>query len=108
MASVERMTGVGILDIVGGRPSLTQTALIITAGAEGYSRRHPGAQKALNPKLALRLIAGAGGYSDVVAIVLESLVKAEGLDIYDFTDEEAAAPADDAGADDGGDPFVAD
>lgn len=104
VAAVERMTNKGVLDIIGaGRPTLTETAMIVVAGSEGYRRRHPG-QKPLNPKLALKLIAAAG-YTTILPVVLESLIKAEGLGLRD--DDEEAAPADDAG-DDGSDPFAGD
>src|SRR5947209_8518241 len=84
-----------ILQLVAQPPGAVLLAQMITVGTAGYSRRHPGAQKPLNPSLALKVIEDCGGLIQVGAVVRESVARAHGLGLIDDDDLEEA----DAGAD---------
>jgi len=99
VARLEAMPGVpAILDLIGNaRFSLTQTVQIIAAGSEAFRRRNPGSQNQLNEKRIFRLIEGAGGLPVLNPVLLESLIKAEGLGLRDEFDDDDDDDEDDDG-----------
>ncbi len=85
---VERMSGHSAVDIMAGRPSVTDCVCMIIAGAAGYQRRNPAGAKKVNPNLAQRILIDCGGLVRVAPVLAESMSCAEGLGLGPDPDED--------------------
>jgi hypothetical protein len=88
---VEELLGRSVMDffaeISSHRPGVKELRALIMAGSEGYRRRNR-LQKTLTPNAALEVVQAAGGLAEVLPVVIESMMLAEGLGLAEK--EEAA------------------
>lgn len=91
----------GALDLIGGRPGMTDAICMLVAGVDGWNRRNGAGQKPLNANLAERLIVGAGGLAEIVDQLQLCLARGEGMGLFDgeAEDQQEAAEAEAAAGD---------
>lgn len=92
---IEQATSRGMLDIITGRPTISETVVALIHGSAAWCAAHPGQGRPITPASALRVLRDCGGYAVVAPAVLVSMAMAEGLGLRD--DAVDGAKEDDAG-----------